>query len=157
HLPSAVAWPGCCTRYLCGICAGQERQGLASIKLIGLLLGSKTKECRSPWALHPVSWRVFRVFYTMERLVISPSDSIDEERVVTDAELVARLKDNDDEAYCEVVARYGDPLYGYIYHLTGDPHLSEDVLSETYLRMVEKIDTYTFYGPRFQGWLYRIA
>jgi RNA polymerase sigma-70 factor (ECF subfamily) len=76
---------------------------------------------------------------------------------VTDAELVARLKANDDEAYREVVARYGDPLYGYIYSITGDHHLSEDVISETYLRMVEKIDTYTFYGAPFKSWLYRIA
>ena len=76
---------------------------------------------------------------------------------MTDAELVARLKANDDEAYREVVARYGDPLYGYIYSITGDHHLSEDVIGETYLRMVEKIDTYTFYGAPFKAWLYRIA
>jgi RNA polymerase sigma-70 factor, ECF subfamily len=76
---------------------------------------------------------------------------------VTDAELVARLKANDDEAYREVVARFGDPLYGYIYSITGDHHLSEDILSETYLRMVEKIDTYTFYGAPLKAWLYRIA
>src|SRR5512138_140824 len=76
---------------------------------------------------------------------------------VTDAELVDRLKANDDAAYREVVARFGDPLYGYIYSLTGDHHLSEDILSETYLRMVEKIDTYTFRGAPFKAWLYRIA
>jgi RNA polymerase sigma-70 factor, ECF subfamily len=76
---------------------------------------------------------------------------------VTDAELVARLKGNDDDAYREVLARFGDPLYGYIFSLTGDHHLSEDILSETYLRMVEKIDTFTFYGPPFKAWLYRIA
>lgn len=76
---------------------------------------------------------------------------------VTDAELVERLKSNDDEAYREVVIRYGDPLYGYIYSLTGDHHLSEDVLGETYLKMVEKIDSYRFYGVPFKAWLYRIA
>jgi len=76
---------------------------------------------------------------------------------VTDAELVAGLKANDDEAYREVVARYGDPLYGYIYSITGDHHLSEDVIGETYLRMVEKIDSYVYYGAPFRSWLYRIA
>ena len=76
---------------------------------------------------------------------------------MTDAELVARLKANDDEAYREVVACFGDPLYGYIYGITGDHHLSEDVISETYLRMVEKIDGYEFYGAPFKSWLYRIA
>jgi len=76
---------------------------------------------------------------------------------VTDAELVARLKANDEDAYREVVARYGDPLYGYIFSITGDHHLSEDVISETYLKMVENIDSYTFYGAPFKAWLYRIA
>lgn len=76
---------------------------------------------------------------------------------MTDAELVARLKANDDDAYREVVARFGDALYGYIYSITGDHHLSEDVISETYLRMVEHIDSYTFYGAPFKAWLYRIA
>jgi RNA polymerase sigma-70 factor, ECF subfamily len=76
---------------------------------------------------------------------------------VTDAELVAGLKANDDAAYREVVARFGDPLYGYIYSITGNHHLSEDVLSETYLRMIEKIDSYIFYGAPFKAWLYRIA
>jgi len=76
---------------------------------------------------------------------------------VNDAELVAGLKANDDTAYREVVVRYGDPLYGYIYSITGNHHLSEDIISETYLRMVEKIDTYIFYGAPFKAWLYRIA
>ncbi|NOK63081.1 MAG: sigma-70 family RNA polymerase sigma factor [Chloroflexi bacterium AL-N1] len=76
---------------------------------------------------------------------------------MTDEELVARLKANDDEAYRDVVARYSDALYGYVYRMTGDHHLSEDVVSDTYLRMVEKIDTYTFYGAPFKAWLYRIA
>jgi RNA polymerase sigma-70 factor, ECF subfamily len=76
---------------------------------------------------------------------------------VTDAELVARLKANDDQAYREVVARYGDSLYGYVYSITGDHHLSEDVIGETYLRMVEKIDSYIYYGAPFKAWLYRIA
>jgi RNA polymerase sigma-70 factor, ECF subfamily len=77
--------------------------------------------------------------------------------LVSDAELVARLKANEDEAYREVVARFGDPLYGYIYGITGDHHLSEDVLSDTYLRMIENIDSYRFYGVPFKAWLYRIA
>src|SRR6476661_1780872 len=76
---------------------------------------------------------------------------------VTDAELVVRLKANDESAYREVVVRFGDPLYGYIYSITGDHHLSEDVLGETYLRMVEKIDSYTYYGAPLKAWLYRIA
>jgi RNA polymerase sigma-70 factor (ECF subfamily) len=80
-----------------------------------------------------------------------------QEHNVTDAELVAGLQRNDDAAYREVVARYGDSLYGYIYGITGDQVVSEEVLGDTYLRMVEHIDRYTFYGAPFKAWLYRIA
>ena len=48
---------------------------------------------------------------------------------MTDAELVAQLKANDDDAYREVVARFGDPLYGYIFSITGDHHLSDCIFS----------------------------
>jgi RNA polymerase sigma-70 factor, ECF subfamily len=76
---------------------------------------------------------------------------------VSDADLVARLKDRDDDAYREVLERYSDPLYSYLYGLTGDTQLSQDILGDTFLRMVEKIDSYTFYGAPFKAWLYRIA
>jgi RNA polymerase sigma-70 factor (ECF subfamily) len=76
---------------------------------------------------------------------------------VTDAELVERLKQHDDEAYREVIARFGDPLYAYVYTITGNHHQTEDVISETYLRMVEKIDQYVYTGAPFRAWLYRIA
>src|SRR5215217_3271985 len=76
---------------------------------------------------------------------------------VSDSELVARLKDRDDDAYREVLERYSDALYHYIYGITGDTQLSQDILGDTFLRMVEKIDTYTYYGAPFKAWLYRIA
>lgn len=80
-----------------------------------------------------------------------------EKRVVSDAELVARLKDRDEDAYREVLARYSDPLYRYLYGLTGDTQLSQDLLGETFLRVVEQIDGYTYQGAPFKAWLYRVA
>jgi RNA polymerase sigma-70 factor, ECF subfamily len=76
---------------------------------------------------------------------------------VSDAELVARLKDRDEDAYRDVLARYSDPLYRYLYGITGDTQLSQDLLGETFLRVVEQIDRYTFQGAPFKAWLYRIA
>ncbi|HWQ11724.1 MAG TPA: RNA polymerase sigma factor [Roseiflexaceae bacterium] len=76
---------------------------------------------------------------------------------MTDAELIERLKAYDDDAYREAIARYGDALYRYVYSLTGDPHLCEDVVAETYLKLIESIGAYTYYGAPFKAWLYRIA
>lgn len=76
---------------------------------------------------------------------------------MSDAELVARLKDRDEDAYREVLARYSDPLYRYLYGITGDTQLSQDLLGDTFLRVVEQIDRYTERGVPFKAWLYRIA
>jgi RNA polymerase sigma-70 factor (ECF subfamily) len=76
---------------------------------------------------------------------------------VTDAELVDRLKARDADAYREVVALYGGGLYRYLYGMTGNHHLSEDIVGDVYLRMLENIDKYTYTGAPFKSWLYRIA
>lgn len=76
---------------------------------------------------------------------------------MSDADLIARLKANDDEAYREVLARYGDALYAYVYRLTGDQQLSEEVVGDTYLRLVERIGEYVHTGAPLKAWLYRVA
>jgi RNA polymerase sigma-70 factor (ECF subfamily) len=50
---------------------------------------------------------------------------------------------------------YGGRCYGYFYRLTGDRDLSDELLSELFIRLVEKIGSYK--GGAFEGWLFRIA
>jgi RNA polymerase sigma-70 factor (ECF subfamily) len=76
---------------------------------------------------------------------------------MSEAVFVARLKSWDEEAYHEVVSLYSDPLYRYLHGITGDMQLSQDLLGDTFLRMVEQIQRYTFQGVPFKAWLYRIA
>ena len=76
---------------------------------------------------------------------------------VSDTDLITRLKANDDDAYREVVARYGDALYSYVYLLIGDHRLTEDIVNETYLRTVEHIDSAAMQGASLRAWLYRGA
>ena len=75
---------------------------------------------------------------------------------MSEAELVMRLKQYDPEAVSEVVKEHGLALHRYVAALVGDDHLAEDVVSETYMRMLAHIDTYTYRAP-FRAWLYRIA
>lgn len=73
-----------------------------------------------------------------------------------EAELVVRLKQYDPEAVSEVVKEHGLALHRYVAALVGDYDLAEDVVSETFMRMLAHIDTYTYRAP-FRAWLYRIA
>lgn len=76
---------------------------------------------------------------------------------MSDAHLVRQLQAGDPSAYQYLVERYGPPLQRYLSRLLGDPALGEELLAETYLRVVEHITTYTERGVPLAAWLYRIA
>src|SRR5262245_32503457 len=91
------------------------------------------------------------------QVVTSPSIPAYENTTMTDAAFVARLQRKDPTAYDALVAQYGDALYGYLYHSTHDHQHSEALLSATFLRVVEQIDSYRAGDPPLVVWLHRIA
>ena len=50
---------------------------------------------------------------------------------------------------------YASRCYGYFYRLTGDRDLSDELLSELFVKLVEKIGSYK--GGAFESWLFKIA
>ncbi len=50
---------------------------------------------------------------------------------------------------------YASRCYGYFYRLTGDRDLSDELLSELFIRLVEKVGSYK--GGAFESWLFKIA
>lgn len=59
------------------------------------------------------------------------------------------------ECFSELVDLYGGRCYGYFYRLTGNSELSDELLSELFVKLVEKIRSYR--GGSFEGWLFKIA
>jgi RNA polymerase sigma-70 factor (ECF subfamily) len=56
-----------------------------------------------------------------------------------------------------LVERHHAPLLGFLYRITGgDRFLAEDLVQDTFLRMMSRIDTYRYPRP-FKPWLYAIA
>ena len=72
-------------------------------------------------------------------------------------EFIDRLKRFDAQAISWVVERYGMALHRYVTAIVGDAHLAEDIVAETYVRMLERIGDYRVTGAPFRAWLYRIA
>jgi RNA polymerase sigma-70 factor (ECF subfamily) len=70
-------------------------------------------------------------------------------------QIIDGCKSGDAASFARVVDMYSGRLYGYFYRLTGDRSLSDELLSELYMRLVEKIRTYK--GGSFESWLFRIA
>ena len=50
---------------------------------------------------------------------------------------------------------YSSRCYGYFYRLTGNNDISDELLSELFVKLVEKIGSYK--GGSFEGWLFKIA
>jgi RNA polymerase sigma-70 factor (ECF subfamily) len=70
-------------------------------------------------------------------------------------QIIDGCKSGDAECFAQVVDLYGGRCYGYFYRLTGDHDLSDELLSELFMKLVEKIGSYK--GGSFESWLFRIA
>jgi RNA polymerase sigma-70 factor (ECF subfamily) len=73
------------------------------------------------------------------------------------AAIVARAQQGEAEAFGELYDRYVDLVYRYVYYRVGAPSLAEDLVSETFLRALRRIGTFTWQGKDFAAWLVTIA
>jgi RNA polymerase sigma-70 factor (ECF subfamily) len=71
------------------------------------------------------------------------------------ARIITGCKSGDTESFSELVDIYASRLYGYFYRLTGNREVSDDLLSELFVRLIEK--TSSFKGGSFESWLFKIA
>ncbi len=70
-------------------------------------------------------------------------------------ELVSSARKGDKNAVSQLVDLYSRRLYGYFYRLTSNADDANELLSELFLKMYEKIDTCR--PETFEAWLFRIA
>lgn len=73
------------------------------------------------------------------------------------AQLVARVQAGDSEAYGQLFDRYGTVVQRYVYYRVGSAALAEDLTSETFLRGLRRISTFSWRGSDFGAWLITIA
>ena len=69
--------------------------------------------------------------------------------------IITGCKKGNAECFSQLVDIYSRRCYGYFYRLTGRREISDDLLSELFVKLVEKISSYK--GGSFESWLFRIA
>jgi RNA polymerase sigma-70 factor (ECF subfamily) len=74
-----------------------------------------------------------------------------------EAQLVRRAKQGDQAAFAEFYTRHHDAVYTYLYYRTNDVQVAEDLTGEVFLRLVAKMDKFTYRGRPILAWLYTIA
>jgi RNA polymerase sigma-70 factor (ECF subfamily) len=72
-------------------------------------------------------------------------------------ELIRRAQLGDQQAFGEVYDKYVDLVYRYIYYRVGSPQVAEDLTSETFLRALRRIGSFTWQGRDVGAWFVTIA
>lgn len=74
----------------------------------------------------------------------------------SDAELMARVRQGDRDAFADLIDRHKDAVVGYLARLTGNRDRAQDLGQETFLRLYRAADSYVEQGY-LRAYLYRIA
>jgi RNA polymerase sigma-70 factor (ECF subfamily) len=80
----------------------------------------------------------------------SPDHSLHEEGLIRAAQAGNR------PAFASLVEAYWGRLYRWVYHLTHDRHLAEDLTQESFLKAFSHLQRFRA-GTNFRAWLFRIA
>jgi len=72
-------------------------------------------------------------------------------------ELVVRGQQGDRDALEELYLIHFDRIYSYLHVSVGNRHDAEDLTTQTFLKMLEKIGTFKWRSAPFSAWLFRIA
>ena len=70
---------------------------------------------------------------------------------------VDRAQQGDWAAFGRLYDHYSDTVYRYIYYRVGSKATAKDLTSETFLRALRRIGTFTWQGRDFAAWLVTIA
>ena len=74
----------------------------------------------------------------------------------TDEELIAQFQAGNENAYLEIVERFKDRLFAFIYRFVGDEDLAEDLVQDTLIKVYTHRHAYREIA-RFSTWIYTIA
>lgn len=73
-----------------------------------------------------------------------------------EADLIQACKEGDQTAFNLLVWRWEKPLFNFTYKYVGDAELAQDLVQETFIRVLRSIHQYE-HRAAFSTWLYRIA
>lgn len=87
-----------------------------------------------------------------------PPDSSDPAAATIEVRiLVERVQAGDAEAFGLIYDRYVDSVFRFVYFRVGNRQLAEDLTSETFLRALTRVGSFTWQGRDLGAWLVTIA
>jgi RNA polymerase sigma-70 factor (ECF subfamily) len=80
------------------------------------------------------------------------SNSIENKALI---QVIAGCKRGDSDSFSRLVDMFSKRCYGYFYRLCGSRELSDELLSQLFVKLVEKIGSYK--DGSFESWIFRVA
>ena len=74
----------------------------------------------------------------------------------TDEELIRSFQKGNERAYYELVARYKDRLFNFVFRYVGQEEIAEDIVQDTFIKLFTSADMYREIA-KFSTWIYTIA
>ena len=74
----------------------------------------------------------------------------------TDEQLIAQFQAGNENAYLEIVERFKNRLFAFVYRFVGDNDLAEDLVQDTLIKVYTHRHAYREIA-RFSTWIYTIA
>lgn len=85
-----------------------------------------------------------------------PNNSIEEAHPNLEEELVLKAQAGDLQAFESLIKPYHSKIYGFAYHLAGNPTDAEDLFQEAFLRVYQNIKHFRMESS-FSTWLYAVS
>jgi RNA polymerase sigma-70 factor, ECF subfamily len=73
-----------------------------------------------------------------------------------EAEWIRAAQAGDRSAFSRLIERYWDRLYRWLYRMTRDRHLAEDLTQETFLKALNAVQSFRA-GSNFRAWVFKIG
>ena len=83
-------------------------------------------------------------------------DNMEAIAVTSDADLMLRVKDGDEDSFAYLLSKHRDPVVNYLYRMVQNAAVAEELAQEVFLRVYRARRNYVP-TAKFTTWLYRIA
>lgn len=81
---------------------------------------------------------------------------VDDWSALTDAEIMLRVREGDDQGFDYLIEKYRKPIIHFMFRMVHNQAVAEELAQEVFLRVYRSRQTYRA-EARFTTWLYRIA
>jgi RNA polymerase sigma-70 factor (ECF subfamily) len=86
----------------------------------------------------------------------TPSTRVADWNALTDAEIMLRVSEGDDQGFNYLIEKYRKPIIHFMFRMVHNQAVAEELAQEVFLRVYRSRQTYRA-EARFTTWLYRIA